>query len=208
MSLFQMIDLEKELEESCKAYGITEKEMSSWFRGAIRKMWADSPMKRSYEASTVEMVKNTNPRSMKRYPFTKRFTCSSCNTPYGAVDSELDHKQGENPMKSLSDAESFLRSILLAKPDDLQWMCKDRSRTKNKKKYVYANGCHGKKSLIDKNEGMTWEEACAGKEFTRIKKYDDIGIALQERGVLELPRFKKDQEKLLLVLLTEEYENE
>lgn len=41
MSLFQMIDLEKELEESCKAYGITEKEMSSWFRGAIRKMWAD-----------------------------------------------------------------------------------------------------------------------------------------------------------------------
>ena len=200
-----MIDLEAELKQMAEAYGLTEKEVSTWFRGAVRKMWADSPFKRSYEASTVEMVKNTNLRSMKRYPFTKRFTCSYCNTPYGAVDSELDHKQGENPMKSLGDAESFLRSILLAKPDDLQWMCKDRSRTKNKKKYVYANGCHGKKSLIDKNEGMTWEEACARKEFTRIKKYDDIGIALQERGVVDLPKFKKDQEKLLLELLTKEY---
>ena len=40
--------------------------------------------------------------------------------------------------------------------------------------------------------------------MARIKKYEDIGIALKGKGVANLPKFKKDQEALLLEMIHEE----
>ena len=196
-----------------KAYGIEEKVVATWWRGVVRQAWGGSPFKRAYEASTVQMVKNTNVRSMKRFPLVKRFTCVGCGVDYGASGVQLDHIEGRNQMKSLADAESFMKAILFSPPDNLNWLCADKSKMVNKKKYVYECGCHSTKSLIDINPEMSLPEAKAKKELARLKKYKEVEVALGGRGVVsspsgsqkQLPKFKKDQEALLLELLIKEY---
>ena len=201
-----MIDLEAELKQMAEAYNIPEKQVATWWRSAVRQLWSSSPFKRQYEENTVKRITNTNPRTKKRYPIVKRFTCTDCGVDYGTGEMELDHISGENPMKDLSDTEQFFRSILLSKPEALQWMCGDKKKTVNKKKYVYAVGCHGLKTLMEMNPDMSKNEARAKKEFARLKKYDTVQKALKERGVALLPKFIKDQEALLLKLLMKEYE--
>lgn len=200
-----MIDLEDELKQMAKVYNIPEKTVATWWRGAVRQLWSSSPFKRKYEEDTVDRVVNTNPRTKKRYPIVKRFTCSDCGVPYGTGDMQLDHISGENPMKTLADTEQFFKSIMLSKPDELQWMCADKKRIVNKKKYVYATGCHSVKTLRESNPDMSKDEAKARKEFTRIKKYDGVEKGLDDRSIKTLPKFKKDQEALLLELILKEY---
>lgn len=200
-----MIDLKQELMEMAEAYGLTEREVLQWYRGAIRSMWGNSIFKRSLEASTVKMVKNDNPRSMKRYPMVKRFTCTSCGLDYGTSGVELDHRTGENKLTSYDHVESFTKTILFSKPDQLQWLCGSQKKTVNKKKVVVQSGCHILKSVGEKNPDLTEAEIRARVEVARIKKYGDIVVALKDRDVVDLPKFKKDQEKLLLELLTKGY---
>jgi hypothetical protein len=199
------LDIKKELMEMAEAYGLTEKEVLQWYRGAIRSMWGSSIFKRSYEASTVKMVKNDNARSMKRYPMVKRFTCTSCGLDYGTSGVELDHRTGENKLTSYDHVESFTKAILFSKPDQLQWLCGSQKKTVNKKKVVVVSGCHQLKSMAEKNPDLIEAEVRAKVEVARIKKYGDIVVALKDRDVVDLPKFKKDQEKLLLELLTKEY---
>lgn len=199
-----MLDLEEEFRKMAIMYNIPEKDIATWWRGAVRSMWGDSPFKRKYEEDTVERIPNTNPRTMKRYPVVKRFTCSDCGESFGTADSQLDHLEGRNQMKTLADAESFFKAILLTPPEGVQWLCADKKKVVSKKKYVYAVGCHSIKSLMEANPSMSREEAQAKKEFTRIKKYDGVDKGLQARGVV-LPKLKKDQETLLLKLLMEEF---
>ena len=60
---------------------------------------------------------------------------------------------------------------------------------------------------------MSLPEAKAKKELARLKKYKEVEVALRGRGVVsspsgsqkQLPKFKKDQEALLLELLIKEY---
>lgn len=200
------LDLTQELKDMAKAYDLTEKEVLQWYRGAVRSMWGNSIFKRKLEADTVKMVKNTNARSMKRYPMVRRFTCESCGEDYGTSGVELDHKNGENKLTSYDHVENFTKAILFSKPNELQWLCGQQKKTVNKKKVVVASGCHILKGVAEKNPSLTEDQVWAKVEVARIKKYDDIGIALKGKGVVDLPKFKKDQEALLLELLTEEYQ--
>lgn len=142
-----MLDLEKELRRMSEAYGIPEKEVVSWWRSAVRRMFSNSIFYRKYVDDQSTLIVNENPRSMKRHPMVKRVTCAICGEQVGIGNIEIDHIQGGHTNKSFSDAESFMKAIMFVTPDDIQVLCKDKHKTVNKKKVFVSFGCHSIKTM-------------------------------------------------------------
>ena len=182
-----MIDLEKELQLLAKNFGLSEKEVLTWFRSAIRQMWGNSPMKRTYMQKHVKLVTNTNPRSMKKYPRVKKYECNIDGKLYPQNKVELDHLESENSLKSYSDADGFMKAILFTSPNKLQILSKDNHKIK-----TYAE-----------RYNMTFEQATKAKEFIQLKKDKKVVDKLIELGVIskDIPKTKKGQEEMLYKLL-------
>lgn len=202
-----MLDLEKELKRMSEAYNIPEKEVVSWWRSAVRQMFSNSIFYRKYIEDQSTLVVNENPRSKKRYPMVKRFTCAICGEQFGGGDIEIDHLEGGNSNKSLSEADSFIKAIMFVTPDDIQVLCKDKYKVVNKKKTLVKFGCHGIKSLQEKN-GCSFEEAKVRKKHILIAKEKRLQQELEARGVLVPPKTQKAQSELLLTLMLKEIEDE
>ena len=202
-----MLDLEKELRRMSEAYGIPEKEVVSWWRTAVRQMFSNSIFYRKYIEDQSTLVKNENTRSMKRYPMVKRFTCAICGEQFGSGGIELDHVEGGNTNKSFSDAESFIKAIMFATPDDVQILCKDKHKVVNKKKTLVSFGCHNLKTFAEK-QGCSLEEARVRKKHILIGKEKRILEELDIRGVLDAPRTKVAQNEILLTMMLKEIESE
>lgn len=190
-----------------EAYDIPEKEVVSWWRSAVRQMFSNSVFYRKYIEDMSTLVKNENTRSMKRYPMVKRFTCAICGEQFGSGGIEVDHLEGGNTNKSFSDAESFIRAIMFATPDDVQILCKDKHKVVNKKKTLVSFGCHSIKSLQEKI-GCSFEEARVRKNHILIGKEKREIEELKARGVLVPPKTKKAQNELLLKLMLDEIREE
>ena len=202
-----MLDLEKELRRMSEAYGIPEKEVVSWWRSAVRQMFSNSIFYRKYIGEQSTLVVNENPRSMKRYPMVKRFTCAICGEQFGSGGIELDHVEGGNTNKSFSDAESFLKAIMFVTPDDVQILCKDKKKVVNKKKVTTKFGCHSLKTYVDLHGG-TLEEAGVKKEHKLYVTQMRVEDELKQRGVLDAPRTKVAQNELLLTMMLSEIKSE
>lgn len=202
-----MIDLEKELKRMSEAYDIPEKEVVSWWRSAVRQMFSSSIFYRKYIGDQSTLVVNENPRSMKRYPMVKRFTCAICGEQFGSGGIELDHVEGGNTNKSFSDAESFLKAIMFVTSDDVQILCKDRHKIVNKKKTLVSFGCHSIKTMQE-SHGCSFEEARVRKEHKLCVTQKRILEDLRQRGVLVPPKTKVAQNALLLELMLKEINNE
>lgn len=202
-----MLDLEKELKRMSEAYNIPEKEVVSWWRSAVRQMFSNSIFYRKYIEDSSTLVVNENPRSKKRYPMVKRFTCAICGEQIGSGDIEVDHLEGGNSNKSLSDADSFIKAIMFVTPEDIQVLCKDKYKVVNKKKTLVKFGCHSYKTLADK-VGCSLEEAVVRKKHILIAKEKRLQQELEERGVLVPPKTQKAQSELLLTLMLKEIESE
>lgn len=157
------------LQETSVEYNVSEKELLSWVRSSVRQIWADSPMKRKIEEESTELVENTNTRSMKRFPIVKKRTCAICGNKFSINDVELDHISGQNSIKSFDEAESFIKSILFPNKKDLQWLCIDKFKTEKKKKVLVSFGCHGIKTLSERN-GISFQEAAITKEAIKLIK--------------------------------------
>ena len=198
-----MLDLEKELKRMSEAYGIPEKEVVSWWRSAVRQMFSNSIFYRKYIEDQSTLVVNENPRSKKRYPMVKRFTCAICGEQFGSGGIEIDHLLGGNTNKSFSDAESFIKAIMFATPDDVQILCKDKHKVANKKKTLVSFGCHNLKTFAEKHS-CSLEEARVRKQHILIGKEKRILEELELRGVLDTPRTKVAQNALLLELMLKE----
>ena len=198
-----MLDLEKELRRMSEAYGIPEKEVVSWWRSAVRQMFSNSIFYRKYIEDQSTLVVNENPRSKKRYPMVKRFTCAICGEQFGSGGIEIDHLLGGNTNKSFSDAESFIKAIMFATPDDVQILCKDKHKVANKKKTLVSFGCHNLKTFAEKHS-CSLEEARVRKQHILIGKEKRILEELELRGVLDTPRTKVAQNALLLELMLKE----
>ena len=202
-----MLDLEKELRRMSEAYGIPEKEVVSWWRSAVRQMFSSSIFYRKYIRDQSTLVVNENPRSMKRYPMVKRFTCAICGEQFGSGDIECDHLEGGNTNKSLSDAESFLKAIMFVTPDDVQILCKNRHKVVNKRKTLVRFGCHSIKTMQE-SHGCSFEEARVRKEHKLCVTQKRVLEDLKQRGVLVPPKTKVAQNALLLELMLKEINNE
>ena len=201
-----MLDLEKELKRMSEAYKIPEKEVVSWWRSAVRQMFSSSIFYRKYIGDQSTLVVNENPRSMKRYPMVKRFTCAICGEQFGSGGIELDHVEGGNTNKSLSDAESFLKAIMFVTSDDVQILCKDRHKIVNKKKTLVSFGCHSIKSLQEKGE-CSFEEARVRKQHILIGKDKRFKSELEARGIVA-PKTIKEQSTVLLEAMLKEINSE
>ena len=202
-----MLDLEKELRRMSEAYGIPEKEVVSWWRSAVRQMFSNSIFYRKYIGEQSTLVVNENPRSMKRYPMVKRFTCAICGEQFGSGGIELDHVEGGNTNKSFSDAESFLKAIMFVTPDDVQILCKNKHKVVNKRKTLVSFGCHSIKTMQE-SHGCSFEEARVRKEHKLCVTQKRVLEELELRGVLDAPRTKVAQNALLLELMLKEINSE
>ena len=201
-----MLDLEKELKRMSEAYGIPEKEVVSWWRSAVRQMFSSSIFYRKYIEDSSTLVVNENPRSKKRYPMVKRFTCAICGEQIGSGDLEVDHLEGGNSNKTLADTDQFIKAIMFVTPDDIQVLCKDKHKVVNKKKVFVSFGCHSIKTLMQK-QGCSFEEARIRKEHLLIVKEKRTSEELKQRGVL-VPQTKVAQNALLLELMLKEINSE
>ena len=201
-----MLDLEKELKRMSEAYNIPEKEVVSWWRTAVRQMFSNSVFYRKYIEDSSKLIVNENPRSMKRFPMVKRFTCAICGEEIGSGDIELDHLEGGNTNKSFSDAESFIKSIMFATPKDIQVLCKDKHKVVNKKKTLVKFGCHGIKTLADKHN-CSFEEAVVRKKHILIAKEKRLKSELEARGII-VPKTIKEQSTVLLNAMLSEIKGE
>ena len=199
-----MLDLEKELKRMSGAYNIPEKEVVSWWRSAVRQMFSNSIFYRKYIEDISTLVVNENPRSMKRFPMVKRFTCAICGEEVGSGDIEIDHLDGGNTNKSFSDAEPFIKSIMFATPKDIQVLCKDKHKVVNKKKTLVKFGCHGIKTLADKHN-CSFEEARVRKKHILIGKDKRFKDELEARGMV-VPKTIKEQSTVLLDAMLSEIE--
>lgn len=199
------IDLEQELKFMAQEYGLSEKQVANWWRSAVRQMWGNSPFKRKMEDEAKYKIVNDNPKSMKRYPLVDRINCVKCGGVFSPSNIQLDHIEGSNSCKDLSEAESFMKAILFTPKDNLQWLCADTSRIRNKKKYTVSIGCHSLKSQIELNPSLTEHEAWCIRELGRIKKYESVIDTIHSLNVnsIRIPKTKKGQEELLYKLLLE-----
>lgn len=202
-----MLDLEKELKRMSEAYNIPEKEVVSWWRGAVRQMFSNSIFYRKYIEDSSTLVVNENPRSKKRYPRVKRFTCAICGEQIGSGDLEVDHLEGGNSNKSLADADSFIKAIMFVTPDDIQVLCKDKHKVVNKKKTLVKFGCHSYKTLQQK-VGCSFEEAKVRKQYLLFVKENAVDAQLKLRGVEVPPKTKVAKNELLLTLMLKEIKDE
>lgn len=203
-----MIDLEQELKFMAQEYGFSEKQVLNWWRTAVRQMWSNSPFKRKLEEEATYLAINDNPRSMKKYPEVSRIDCVKCKKAFSPSDMNLDHIIGENSATDLSAAESFMKSILFTPRSNLQWMCDDLQKTRNKKKVTVSIGCHSIKSQIEKNPSLSEHEAWVVRELGRIERYESFEEVLIEKGIKPLPKTKKAQKELLESILLKEKEGE
>lgn len=204
-SLFQrvtiLIDLEKELKEMCIEYDVSEKEVLSWFRGAVRSAWGNSPFKRKMEETYKYQVVNNNPRNMKKYPIVSKIDCWYCGKSCSTSGIDLDHVHGNNKLTSMNHVEDFIKSILFVKKDGLQWLCGDGFKTVNKKKVTTSIGCHSVKTQMDLDSNLTKEQAYSYKEANRIERYECVVEKLKELGVTNIPTTKVARRKLLESIL-------
>ena len=199
-----MIDLEKELKRMSEAYDIPEKEVVSWWRSAVRQMFSNSIFYRKYIEDQSTLVVNENPRSKKRYPMVKRFTCAICGEQFGSGDIELDHIDGGNSNKSLAEADSFIKAIMFVTPDDVQILCKDKKKVINKKKVLTKFGCHALKTYVDLHGG-TLEEARVKKQHKLYASQKRLQQELEARGMV-VPKTIKEQSTVLLDAMLSEIE--
>lgn len=203
------IDLEQELKFMAQEYGLSEKQVANWWRSAVRQAWGNSPFKRKMEEEAKYKIVNDNPKSMKRYPMVDRINCVKCGGSSSPSSIQLDHIEGSNSCKDLSEAESFMKAILFTPRSNLQWLCADTTRIRNKKKYTASIGCHSCKTQIESDPSLTEHEAWCIRELGRIKKYESVLDAIHVNNVslYSVPKTKKGQEELLYKLLLES-ENE
>lgn len=194
-----MIDINKELKRMAKEFGLTEKEVATNWRNAVRSAWGDSIFKRDFYTKRAVKIKNTNTRSMKRFPTVTKYECAICKGMFSVRETELDHLDDENKMTDLSHANDFMKAIFFTSPDKLQILCKDKKKKVKGKNEIVRFGCHSVKTYSQRY-GVTFNEALLSKQIINLCKDDAKVIEkLLELGVskTDLPKYKKGRNELL-----------
>lgn len=198
-----MIDVNKELARMAKEFGLTDKQVATNWRDAVRSAWGDSIFKKHIYDTRSYLVANTNPRSVKRYPKVRKVRCAICGDEFGKADTELDHIDSEVKMTEISQANDFIRTIFFTSPDKLQIVCKDKKKKVNKKNVLVSFGCHGIKTYSERYK-VSFEEALLTKHIIHICKDDELVLdKLQSLGVelSDVPKTKVGKRDLLTKLM-------
>lgn len=145
----------------------TEAAFLAWLRGGIRRsLWNKAPQKLEFIRKYREKIKNPNPKGKVAEVWGG--TCALCSQVFPQTALQVDHKVGNNSLKSLDEIASFIKAIVLVTEDDLQFACK---------------ACHDAKSLAER-QGLSFEEAQLQKLVIEISKKPVVEVKawLVERG--------------------------
>lgn len=183
-------------------FGVSEQEVLTWLRSSVRSSWGDSPMKRHMETKHKYQVINTNTKSCKRFPKVWKIRCAICDGEYSPSGMELDHINGDNSLKKYSDAESFINSIIFVKEEDLQWLCIDQYKVKDKKKVLTKHGCHGIKTYSERHN-ISFKEAMITKYAIDIIKTRKDKEFFLDRDLIVPTNVEKRRSSIIEILLKE-----
>jgi hypothetical protein len=129
-----------------------EKAFMQYLRGAFRSIWSNYPAKHVWKKA--QMVP-TPPDFVGRAKTIGR--CAFCKERFAASKLEVDHREQAGSFSNKEEAvEWFWR--LLDTNDNWQLTCKP---------------CHKIKSLQERNEGMSFEDARVQKEIIRLTKKEN-----------------------------------
>lgn len=195
-----MIDLGEQFKRMSQEFDIEDKVVLKSVRTMLREAWGSSIFKQEFLKNNSVLVENTNTRSMKRFPYVRRYRCAICGEMFGSTEVELDHIESENTLTSYEHINDFMTNIVLTSPDKLQVLCKDK---KTKKLGVTRFGCHSIKTFSERY-GVDFDTARAEKEAKRLvdKKLDkqfliDHNVKAENIGSTQAVRRKQIVEILL-----------
>lgn len=136
----------------------TEGKWLNWLRGVLRKGWSNYAIKTNYKNSKKYKVKNTNPRSMKRFPEINKIDCEICckQFPFD-MSVEVDHIGDEGTLRCIKDIEGYAKHLYYVNDSWLRIACKE---------------CHGIITYAQ-GRGITFEEAQLEKELIAIFKNEE-----------------------------------
>ena len=135
----------------------TQAAFMSFVRGGIRRgLWEKNPIK-------LQFIKNNR----KRVPLGRKTEanpeglvwgcqCSICNGDFKQSECQVDHKDGNNSLKSMEDVRNFIESMILIIDSDLSFVCKP---------------CHKIKTHAER-KGISFNQARVEKEAIRFQKLD------------------------------------
>lgn len=171
----------------------SEAEWLSYIRGGIRKgLWEKNPIKLRFMNESVVYIENDNPRSMKRFPKIKGYTCAICGWTHRAGEPktkykkgvnyfECDHKEGGHSLRTISAAQSFIEGIVFVRTEDLQMLCKP---------------CHYAKTYSEK-EGVSFDMAVIIKKVIAMEKAKTVLTYLEERDIVPAKNAKQRRQQCI-----------
>ena len=138
---------------------VSEKKLCSDLRSAIRAVWMKHDTKLSYLYEHT--IPDMNPETRTKW----LVQCECCKEMFKLADVEINHRKGENPLRTLEDVLPFAQSILGVSYDDIEILCK---------------GCHSIHTYSERY-GMDFESA--KKEKLVIEKINQT-VAKQKKELL------------------------
>lgn len=170
----------------------TKAKFMAFLRGGIRRgLWEKYPVKLEFLEQQTVLIKNTNPRSKKRFPFVKALKCSQCEETKKKDECEVDHIKGNVPLRTMDDVRQFIEAMLFVGFEDLTILCKE---------------CHYIKSYAEKHN-MSFEEARIEKQVIKICKGSAAKVKkwLEENGYTGTAKNAKQRREAVREVLKGKY---
>ncbi|AUR94182.1 hypothetical protein NVP1193O_051 [Vibrio phage 1.193.O._10N.286.52.C6] len=156
--------LKKLNEDGTPKKPLTESQIMSILRGAVREKWMYAPNKLAY--LNMAVVPDDDPKTRRRW----KAQCEHCQCWFGKNDVQIDHIKGENSLKSPAELFEFHDNIMNIGFDGMQTLCEP---------------CHSIKGAMERF-GYTEAEAIIFKQVTAWesanKKVGDQKTLLKSYG--------------------------
>jgi len=135
----------------------TEAEFIQWVRGGLRKLWANHPIRIEFKKKMQVKMKNTNPRSMKRFPEVNAWECNICHCL--SQSPQIDHKSDTGgTFRSIDDIQAYAEYLYFVDNNSLQCLCKP---------------CHDVVTYSQRL-GISFDEAANEKYIIKITKEEPV----------------------------------
>ena len=168
-----------------KAVWKTEAQYWTWLRGAMRRIWADYPLRKEWKKRQLRPLTKEEKESKLFHPSTKNVgQCSFCKEWMAGSKLECDHLVESDGCTSKETAESFLWHCAGLVGEDFRLACKP---------------CHKVQSLSQR-KGISFEEALIEKRTIEIMKTKTEKTWLIERGVMPESSAVKRRQQVKLCL--------
>jgi len=166
----------------------TEAQYWQWLRGAIRRLWADYPLRKEWKARNLRPITQEEKDSKKYHPSTKNLgQCFYCKEWFAGSKLECDHVTSSDGCTSKETAESFLWYCGGGTGDDWVLSC---------------SPCHKIKTHSERT-GMSMEEAELDKKAKSLIDDKKDRQWLQERGIIPASNAAKRRQQITEVLKNE-----